>query len=190
MREASSRTTGRHPPCSPPSGSSPRPGAPPEPVSPPGPRTGRSRPGCHRRARGRSDSRSAFRAEQSRAEHSRAEQSRAEQSRRASRSAAPPEHPEPRQVRGSRRLHPQLSPRGSSGPAPHGSCPHTRKSEPSQPAAALSLGLANSRSKILQRRTAAGSAQPRACRTVGARGSSARAAPATPSPGRRRRFYE
>ncbi|XP_046780999.1 proline-rich protein 2-like isoform X2 [Gallus gallus] len=121
MREASSRTTGRHPPCSPPSGSSPRPGAPPEPVSPPGPRTGRSRPGCHRRARGRSDSRSAFRAEQSRAE-----QSRAEQSRRASRSAAPPEHPEPRQVRGSRRLHPQLSPRGSSGPAPHGSCPHTR----------------------------------------------------------------
>lgn len=77
MREASSRTTGRHPPCSPPSGSSPRPGAPPEPVSPPGPRTGRSRPGCHRRARGRSDSRSAFRAEQSTAQQSTAEQSRA-----------------------------------------------------------------------------------------------------------------
>lgn len=78
MREASSRTTGRHPPCSPPSGSSPRPGAPPEPVSPPGPRTGRSRPGCHRRARGRSDSRSAFRAEQSTAEQSRAGEPRAQ----------------------------------------------------------------------------------------------------------------
>lgn len=175
MREASSRTAGRHSPCSPTGSGSPRPVVPPEPLSPLGLRTGRSRPGCHRQVPAAATARA------------RSGQSRAEQSAAGEPRAQPHLQSIPSSARCAALGAVILScPRGEAA-APRRTAPALTRVKQNPP---CPQQLSASGSPILAPKSfSAGPPRARCspAHAVPSARSSARAAPATPSPGRRRR---